>query len=122
MSEKFKADMRERGSDIGVLVTEVMPKDLNRLGLIDGVWVCTFEEFKALSFVLREKIVALNHAKKAGENKSDKMSLLYGYLTSNEFKMQIEAIVEGFTQMQTDLESEKRAMARIWKQREKQIA
>lgn len=119
--EKFKADMRERGADIGVLVTEVMPKDLVRMGLIDGVWVCTYEEFKALSFVLREKIIALNHAKKSGENKSDKMSLLYGYLTSNEFKMQIEAIVEGFTQMQTDLDSEKRAMARIWKQREKQI-
>lgn len=119
--EKFKADMRERGADIGVLVTEVMPKELDRMGLIDGVWVCTYEEFKALSFVLREKIIALNHAKKSGENKSDKMSLLYGYLTSNEFKMQIEAIVEGFTQMQTDLDSEKRAMARIWKQREKQI-
>ena len=49
------------------------------------------------------------------------MSLLYGYLTSTEFKMQIEAIVEGFTQMQSDLDSEKRSMQRIWKQREKQI-
>ena len=119
--EKFKADMRERGADIGVLVTGAMPKELDRMGLLDGVWVCTFEEFKALSFVLREKIIALNLANKSGENKSDKMSLLYSYLTSNEFKMQIEAIVEGFSQMQTDLDSEKRAMARIWKQREKQI-
>ena len=49
------------------------------------------------------------------------MSLLYDYLTSTEFKMQIEAIVEGFTQMQSDLDSEKRSMQRIWKQREKQI-
>ena len=119
--EKFKADMRERGADIGVLVTEVMPKELERMGLLDGVWVCTYEEFKALSFVLREKIVALSHAKKSGENKTDKMSLLYTYLTSNEFRMQIEAIVEGFAQMQADLDSEKRAMARIWKQREKQL-
>ena len=119
--EKFKADMRERGADIGVLVTSAMPKGLDRMGLMDGVWVCTFEEFKALSFMLREKIIALHLVRKSGENKTDKMSLLYSYLTSNEFKMQIEAIVEGFTQMQTDLESEKRAMARIWKQREKQI-
>ena len=119
--EKFKTDMRERGVDIGVLVTSVMPKELERMGLMDGVWVCSYEEFKALSFVLREKIIALSMAKKSGENQSDKMSLLYNYLTSNEFKMQIEAIVEGFTQMQTDLDSEKRAFARIWKQREKQI-
>jgi hypothetical protein len=50
------------------------------------------------------------------------MSLLYSYLTSNEFRMQIEAIAEGFTQLQSDLDSEKRAMGRIWKQREKQIS
>jgi hypothetical protein len=35
--------------------------------------------------------------------------------------MKIDAIVEGFTQMKTDLNKEKEAMARIWKQREKQI-
>lgn len=119
--EKFKTDMRERGVDIGVLVTSVMPKELDRMSLLDGVWICSYEEFKALSFILREKIIALNRVKKSGENQSDKMSLLYNYLISNEFKMQIEAIVEGFTQMQTDLDSEKRAFARIWKQREKQI-
>lgn len=119
--EKFKADMRDKGADIGVLVTEVLPKELDRMGFLDGVWVCTFEEFKGLSSVLRESIIKINQAKKSEENKTDKMSLLYGYLTSTEFKMQIEAIVEGFTQMQSDLDSEKRSMQRIWKQREKQI-
>ena len=119
--EKFKADMREKGADIGVLVTEVLPKELERMGLIDGVWICTYEEFKGLSSVLRESIIKINQAKKSEENKTDKMSLLYDYLTSTEFKMQIEAIVEGFTQMQSGLDSEKRSMQRIWKQREKQI-
>ena len=119
--EKFKADIRERGADIGILVTEVLPKEMERMGLLDGVWICTYEEFKALSFVLREHIIKLSHSIQSQENKSDKMSILYGYLTSTEFRMQIEAIVEGFTQMQSDLDSEKRALARIWKQREKQI-
>jgi len=119
--EKFKSDMRIKGADIGILVTQVMPKELDRMGLVDGVWVCDFEEFKGLSSVLRESIIEIHHAKKSDENKTDKMSLLYSFLTSNEFKMQIEAIVEGFTQMQSDLDSEKRSMQRIWKQREKQI-
>lgn len=119
--EKFKADMRDKGADIGVLVTEVMPSELDRMGLIDGVWVCNFDEFKGLVSVLREHIIKIHHVGLSQENKSDKMSILYGYLTSNEFKMQIEAIVEGFTGMQADLESEKRSMQRIWKQREKQI-
>lgn len=119
--EKFKADMRDLGCDIGVLVTQSYPKDMDRMGLVDGVWVCSFEEFKALSAILREQIIKIAQIKKSQENRTDKVSLLYNYLTSNEFRMQIEAIVEGFTQMQQDLETEKRAMARIWKQREKQL-
>lgn len=119
--EKFKADMREKGADIGVLVTDVMPSDMQRLGLYEGIWICSFEEFKGLSAVLREQIIKIHQAMKSQENKTDKMSLLYGFLTSNEFKMQIEAIVEAFTTMQSDLDSEKRSMQRIWKQREKQI-
>jgi len=120
--EKFKTDIREKGADVGVLITETLPKELERMSLVEGIWICTYDEFKALSYVLREHIVKLSHSMQAQENKSDKMSILYGYLTSTEFRMQIEAIVEGFTQMQGDLDSEKRAMGRIWKQREKQIS
>lgn len=119
--EKFKADIRSKGADLGVLVTEFLPKNMERMGFHQGIYICTFEEFKGLSTVVRESLIAINNAVKSQENKGDKMVLLYDFLTSNEFRMQMEAIVEGFTQMKNDLESEKRAMARIWKQREKQI-
>jgi len=119
--EKFKSDMRDKGADVGVLVTDAMPTDMDRMGLKDGVWVCSFQEFKGLSTVLRETVIKLSQAVASQENKGDKMHMLYDYLTSNTFKMQIEAIVEGFSTMKEDLESEKRSMQRIWKQREKQI-
>jgi hypothetical protein len=119
--EKFKSDIQDKGADIGVLVTETMPADMERLGLKDGVWICDFEEFKGLCHVLRDSVVRLSRAVAVQENKGDKMGMLYDYLTGNEFSMQVEAIVEGFTQLQTDLESEKRSMQGIWKKREKQI-
>jgi hypothetical protein len=119
--EKFKQDMRACGATIGVIVTDAMPKDMERMGLKDGVWICSFEEFKGLCAVLRESIIHISNSAVAQENKGEKMNMLYSYLTSNEFKMQIEAIVEGFTQMQTDLNSEKRTMESAWKKREKQI-
>lgn len=119
--EKFKADIREKGANIGVLVTEAMPNDMDRMGLRDGIWICSFEEFKGLCAVLRESIVQISNAITSQENRGDKMHMLYDYLTGNTFRLQVEAIVEGFTQMKIDLESEKRAMQRIWKQREKQI-
>ncbi len=119
--EKFKNDIREKNATLGVLVTEAMPKDMVRMGLKEGVWVCSFDEFKGLSAVLRETVIKLSEALASQENKGDKMELLYSFLTGNEFKLQVEGIVEGFTQMQADLDKEKRSMARIWKQREKQL-
>ena len=119
--EKFKSDIRDKEGDIGVLVTEVLPSDMERMGLRDGIWVCTFDEFKGLAAVLRETIIRVNLTQASQVNKGDKMNMLYNFLTSNAFKMQIEAIVEGFSQMKQDLESEKRSFQRIWKQREKQI-
>jgi len=119
--EKFKADIRDRGANIGVLVTEVMPSDMDRMGLKDGIWICNYDEFKGLCTVLRQSIIQLNTAISSQENKGDKMDMLYTFLTGNTFRMQVEAIVEGFTQMKSDLESEKRSMQRIWKQRDKQI-
>lgn len=119
--EKFKGDIREKNANIGVLVTEVMPSDMDRLGLKDGVWICSFEEFKGLCTVLRESIIQISSTIITQDNKGDKMGMLYDFLTSNEFKLRIEAIVEGFTQMKSDLESEQRSMRGIWKKREKQI-
>lgn len=119
--EKFKNDIREQAANIGVLVTDVLPSDMERMGLRDGIWICTYEEFKGLCFVLRESIIKISLAVSSQENKGEKMTMLYDYLTSNEFRLQIEGIVEGFTQMQIDLDSERRSIMGHWRKREKQI-
>ena len=119
--EKFKNDIREKNANLGVLVSEVLPTGMERMGMKDGIWICTFEEFKGLSAVLRQTLIQVSQAVQSQENKGDKMAMLYDFLTSNQFHLQMEGIVEGFTQMQTDLNSEKRSMQRIWSQREKQI-
>jgi hypothetical protein len=119
--EKFKNDIRVKKANLGVLVTEVLPNGMDRMGMKDGIWICTYEEFKGLSGVLRQSLIQVSQAMQSQENKGDKMAMLYDFLTSNEFHLQMEGIVEGFTQMQTDLNAEKRSMQRIWSQREKQI-
>lgn len=119
--DKFKADMRAKGADIGVLVTQAMPADMEIMGERNGIWVCTFEEFKGLAFVLRQTIIRIAQERSSQENKGDKMHMLYDFLTSNEFRMQVEGIVEGFRTMKDDLDRERRAMEKLWKQREKQL-
>lgn len=119
--EKFKNDIREKKANTGVLITEVMPSDMDRMGMKEGIWICTFNEFKGLSAVLRHSIIQFSTIIKSQENKGDKMEMLYDFLTGNEFRLRIEGIVEGFTQMQDELSKEKRAMMNIWSKREKQI-
>lgn len=119
--EKLKEDQRQQQADLAVIVTETMPKELDRFGRIDGVWICSFNEVKSVAYVLREMLIKTNSMKLSQENKGDKMEMLYNYLSGNEFKQTVEAIVEGFTAMKEQLDYEKRAMNKIWKEREKQI-
>lgn len=119
--EKLKTDLRGQKSDIAVIVTQTMPKDMERFGQKEGVWVCTFAEVKGVAAVLRESLIRIHEIKSAQENKGDKMQMLYDFLTGNEFRQQMEAIVEGFTEMQNGLAKERAQMEKIWREREKQI-
>jgi hypothetical protein len=119
--EKLKADMRSQGAEIAVIVTRVMPRDMDCFGAKDGVWICDFSEVKALASVLREGVIRVFNATKNNENKGDKMHLLYGYFTSTEFAEQWKAIREGFLGMKLSIQRERDAMERLWKTREKQL-
>jgi hypothetical protein len=120
-TEKLKADMRNLGAEIAVIVTKTMPKEMDSFGIKDGVWICSFGEVKALAAVLRDGVVRVFNAAKSQENKGDKMHLLYDYLTSSEFAEQWKAIREGFMSMKLSIQKERDAMERLWKAREKQL-
>lgn len=120
-TEKLKTDMRSQQADIAVLVTETLPKDMNSFGLRDGVWICRFNELKPLSFILRDQLIKIGSALASQENKTDKMHLLYNYLTGTEFRQNIEAVVEGFLSLKEGISKEKLQMEKIWKEREKQL-
>lgn len=118
---KLKTDQRRVQADIAVIVTQVLPKDMDRFGEKDGIWICNFEEFKSLAFVLRSLLLKTAAVKAAQSNKGDKMEILYSFLTSQEFKLQMSGIVEGFQTMKAELDKEKNSMRNIWKRREKQL-
>lgn len=119
--EKLKQDQTICKADIAVIVTETMPLGMDKFGENNGVWICTFQEVRSLSFVLREMLIRTHSAKSAQDNKGDKMELLYNYLTGTEFIQNVERIVENYDNMLIQINSEKKAMTKIWAQREKQI-
>jgi hypothetical protein len=61
--EKLKADMRSQGADIAVIVTQTFPKDMDRFGEKDGVYICSFQEVKSVALLLRNAICELERAR-----------------------------------------------------------
>lgn len=119
--EKLKTDMRNLGADVAVIVTQAFPKDMDRFGEKDGVYICTFSEVRSVALLLRNALLKIADAKKSQENKGDKMVMLYDYLIGSEFSEQWKAIREGFMTMKLSIQKERDAMEKLWKAREKQL-
>ena len=118
---KLKDDMIETRAAISILVSVTLPESVARFGQVDGVWVSDPSSAIPLAVALRQQLVALARERQASVGKNEKMEILYQYLAGTEFKQKIEGIVEAFTAMQEQINRERRAMEKQWKEREKQI-
>lgn len=119
--EKLKDDQRQVSASFAVLVTSSMPDSIKNFGQIDGVWVCDLSTYLGLTVALRKHLIDVAFTRQASQGKNEKVEMIYQYLSGEEFKQRIEAIVESFNSMQAQLIRERRAMEKIWKEREKQI-
>jgi hypothetical protein len=118
---KIKDDMRLQQADLAVLVTEAFPEGMTRFGEMDGIWICSFIEFKALAVLFRHNLVRIGEVLASQENKGDKMQMIYSYVTGNEFKQKLEAAFESYHEMQEDLIKEKTLFTSQWARREKKL-
>jgi hypothetical protein len=118
---KFKKDIQSKNADIGILISDTMPPDIPSFGAKDGVIICSYTHFKALVPVIRDNIIKQKLISTSQENKGEKMEMLYDFIIGNEFTLHVQAIIDSFTQMESELNQEKRAMNKLWAKREKHI-
>jgi len=118
---KLREDQRAARADFAVVVTQALPKGLETFDLIDGVWVSSFKCALPVALALRHSLMELATARQSGEGQQTKMELVYQYLTGPRFRHRVHAIVDKFTEMQADLDRERKAMTRLWAKRQEQI-
>ncbi len=118
---KLKEDVRDMRAHIAVIVTSVLPDGVESFAMIDGVWVCDVRFAVPLASVLRDGVIEVAKQRVASEGKSEKMEMLYHYLTGQEFAQHMQSMMEVFITMRKELDDEKRAYEKIWAKREKQI-
>ncbi len=118
---KLRDDQRAAQCELSVLVSQVLPKGVDAFDLVDGVWVVHPRASLPLAAVLRQTLIEVSAARRAGEGQQTKMEIAYQYLTGPRFRQRVQAIVEAFTVMQEDLERERRALTRQWEKRREQL-
>ena len=123
---KLKEDMRAVGADAGVLVTMpgATPKEWDsgtQFGLVEDVWVVTWQVAVQLAEVLRAGLLDVHKQRLAGAGKGEKMEILYNYVTSTQFAQKLKAVMDSFQRMREELESEKNQTMQRWARREKQL-
>jgi len=119
--QKLKDDMMQIGTEIGVLISETLPKDIEYFDFQQGIWITSSRSALALATVLREHLKGIFYIKQSSVGKNEKMEAIYEYLAGPEFRQKIEAIVESFASLQGQINKERRAMEGIWKERGKQL-
>jgi hypothetical protein len=120
--EKLKDDQQEAKADIAVLVTTVMPKGTNDVILrLGDIWVISPHVIKPVAEMLRVVLLEANKLKSINTGRNEKMEYLYNYLASTQFSQKIRTMLDAFETMRADLESEKRAVQKIWSKRQTQI-
>jgi hypothetical protein len=118
---KLRDDQRAAKAEISVLVSQVLPKDVEPFGMLDGVWVTNPRSAIPVAMVLRNTLIELANARQVVDGQQTKTEMVYHYLTGPRFKQRVEGIVEAFSSMKEDLDKEKKAIMKQWAKRDEQI-
>ena len=119
--EKLRKDQGSAKAEIGLLVSNSLPPDVETFDRIDNVWVTNRRFALPLAIALRHSLIEVANSRQAAAGQRTKMEMIYQYLTGSQFRRRIDVIVKAFTIMQSDLDRERKAMVRAWAKREEQL-
>src|SRR3989344_3153701 len=119
--DKLKGDQRKVVADYSVLISETVPQDFDSARFYKNIWVTKRNFVLGLASALRLNLIQISMAKRALDGKKGKSDLLFSYLSGTEFRLRVEAIIDAFTNMQLEVEKEKRYFSNKWARDEKHI-
>jgi len=118
---KLREDQRSAKAEIAVIVSMILPKNIENFELVDNVWVTHPLVMIPVATILRQSLIEISSARQANEGQQTKTEMVYQYLTGPRFRQRVQAIVEAFSSMQEDLARERKVITKQWAKREEQI-
>lgn len=118
---KIEKDSLNVGGDIAIIVSRVLPGNLDNFGKHGEIWVCRYHELVLLAAPLREAILRSHRLAVTQQGKQSKMEILYDYLASPQFESALRNIYDSYGKLREQIDTERRSMNRQWKARERLI-
>ena len=122
--KKIKSDNLSTKCDLMVIVTSgALPKGCESTYMLkDSVWITTYDHVFDLSVLLRYALIKSHSVLSTQTNRKEKMSLIYDYLTSQDFKATFESMLDSYKNLQDALHSEQQKLQLLWKKRERYLS
>jgi hypothetical protein len=120
--KKIHENMVDAKADVGVIVSEAMPKDAKQFVSRDSnIWVSDISSAVGLGLVLRNMLLQIARERRLEAQRTDRKDLIYHYVTGEEFKKRVEYIARTFMTLQENLTTQRRTMEKYWSVQEKTI-
>ena len=91
--EKLAANRDTAGADFGVIVSAVLPKEVENIARIGDVWVCNFDCAVPVADLLRRVIIAAYRDERADAERHGLEGKAYDYLLKGKFLRRYEDLV-----------------------------
>jgi hypothetical protein len=118
---KLADDVAKASADLGVIVSEELPADMDSSGLVDSIWVTDYPHAPTLAAGLREAVTTAWRHKLANAGRDDTAGKVYDYIATGGFADRYTAAERALDAQLETLRKEKRYYAQSWAQREQQI-
>jgi hypothetical protein len=118
---KLRADRLAESADHAVLSSNKFPKGTQQLHMQDGVIIASPARVLALAEILRRHILQTHELRVSGEQREQKTTSLYAFITSDRCKQLLEAVAGQAGKMIELDEVEQKAHRRTWDQRSRLI-
>lgn len=118
---KLMSDKNRIKGNYGVLVSTVMPKDVTSFTAKNGLIIIKPDLVFPIGYTLRWSLSEVFSATIANKDRSGKEADLYNFITGNDFRNLVQASATPIFDMLQDLNKERTAMEKIWRERETRL-
>jgi hypothetical protein len=118
---KLSQDAAKVNANLGVIVSEELPTGMESSGLVDGIWVTSYQHAAALAAGLREAVMTAWRYQLANAGRDDAAAKVYDYIATGAFADRYAAAERVLDDQLDTLRKERAYYARSWAKREQQI-